>query len=233
MEEKIIINISKLSKYYGTNKVIDDISLNLHKGSIIGLVGVNGSGKTTFLSILAGLIIDFEGIIDSQKNIKIGSLIEEPVFFNHLSGYDNLKLVAKINNIPHFHIDNLLKKNDLIKDKDKKYGQYSLGMKQRLGIVATLVAKPDLILLDEPTNGLDPIGIKSFRDSITEIATPNNCVIISSHQLKDIELICTHLLVISEGKNLFFGTKVDFISKFEGKESFENIVIKLIDKIGS
>lgn len=229
MEEKSIINVIRLSKYYGNSKVIDNITLNLHKGSIIGLVGANGSGKTTILSILAGLTINFEGNIEKNRNLKVGSLIEEPVFFNHLSGYENLRLIAKINNVADSEIDNLLKKIDLV--KDKKYSQYSLGMKQRLGIVSTLISTPDLILLDEPTNGLDPIGIKFFRDYITEISTPNNCIIISSHQLKDIELVCTHLLVINEGKSLFFGTKVDFISKFEGKESFEDIVIKLIDKI--
>jgi ABC-type multidrug transport system ATPase subunit len=219
------------SKY---KKVLDNISINVPKGSIYGFLGPNGAGKSTTMRLLTGIIPEqgnaiklFNQPLKEQLPLvfyKIGSLVESPALYLHLSGLDNLRYIAKLRNISEEKIIETLELVNLQNDGNRKAKQYSLGMKQRLAIAMALLSEPELLLLDEPVNGLDPNGIIDIRKLLVKINKEKGVTIfVSSHLLSEIEKMCTHVGIINKGKLRFEGT-IDDLSK---KASFCKVQITL------
>ncbi|TBX64999.1 ATP-binding cassette domain-containing protein [Flavobacterium silvisoli] len=211
------------SKY---KKVLENISINVPKGSIYGFLGPNGAGKSTTMRLLTGIIPEqgnaiklFNEPLQEQLPLvfsKIGSLVESPALYLHLSGIDNLRYIAKLRNIPEDKIHETLALVDLTRDGKRKAKQYSLGMKQRLAIAMALLSEPELLLLDEPVNGLDPNGIIDIRKLLIKLNQEKGVTIfVSSHLLSEIEKMCTHVGIISKGKLRFEGTMQE-LSKAAG-----------------
>lgn len=227
-----IVTTQNLSKRYGSKYCVKDINLSVSEGDIFGFLGPNGAGKSTTLKMLLGLMRptygnvkvfgkDFEGnrqFILSQT----GSLIESPSYYAHLSGLENMRIVQRLRDIPEKNVWEALKIVRLENQKDKKVGQYSLGMKQRLGIAMALLSIPKLLILDEPTNGLDPAGIGEIRELIKSLPKRYGMtVLISSHLLSEIEQIATSVGIINEGNMMFQGNMDELKNK-----SHPNIMIK-------
>ncbi|BBE30669.1 ABC transporter ATP-binding protein [Tepiditoga spiralis] len=213
MENKNILEVVNVSKRYSQKKVLNDVNLSVKKGEIIGLVGPNGAGKTTLMSIIVGLINNYEGDIyidgenirkikkKKQKQKLTGCIIETPGFYPHLTGYENLKLLSmyygKVSKQEILDVISLLELENAMK---KKVSKYSMGMKQRLGIAQTVLGNPKILVLDEPTNGLDPTIIPKIRDFIRYYAKEKNIsTFISSHILSEIETICEKVLFLKNG----------------------------------
>lgn len=224
---KYIIQTSNLDFQYSKNKkILNNLSINVPKGSIYGFLGPNGAGKSTTMRLLTGIIPDdsnsiflFEKPIESQIPEvfeKVGALVESPALYLHLSGYDNLKYIALLRQVPLSKIDEVLELVDLTAHKRQKAKQYSLGMKQRLAIAMALLSEPELLFLDEPVNGLDPNGIVEIRKLLVKINKEKGVtVFVSSHLLSEIEKMCTHIGIISKGVLKYEGTMEDLSRKFE------------------
>jgi ABC-2 type transport system ATP-binding protein len=226
MAEYIIQTESLNFQYSKDKKVLENISINVPKSAIYGFLGPNGAGKSTTMRLLTGIIPEqgnaiklFNQPLQEQLPMvfsKIGSLVESPALYLHLSGIDNLKYIAKLRNIPEEKIHETLKLVDLSRDGKRKVKQYSLGMKQRLAIAMALLNEPELLLLDEPVNGLDPNGIIDIRKLLIKLNKENGVTIfVSSHLLSEIEKMCTHVGIISKGKLRFEGTMQE-LSKAAG-----------------
>lgn len=206
-----ILEVKNIDKFFGKKQILKDISFDIEEGEILGFVGPNGSGKTTTIKIILGLqqasrgevFINGNNIKDNYENAirKVGAIVESPDMYMYLSGLENLKLVANYYNISHNEIERVVEfvgLKDRIKDKVSKY---SLGMRQRLGIAQAILNKPNLLIVDEPTNGLDPSGIIEFRNMLKELAKKEKMsIFISSHNLAEIENICDKVLLLKEGK---------------------------------
>ncbi len=210
-----ILKIDRLSKSYKGFKAINSLSLDIKPKMIYGLLGPNGSGKTTTLGMLLGVIRQTEGSFswfgngENDANRKrIGALLETPNFYPYLTAFQNLEITAKIKDIENStaEIERVLKAVDLFDRKDTKFSTYSLGMKQRLAIGATLLGDPEVLVLDEPTNGLDPQGIKDIRELIIRIGKEGKTILIASHILDEIEKVCTHCAILRKGELLQTGT---------------------------
>ncbi|WP_397311259.1 ABC transporter ATP-binding protein [Paenibacillus ihbetae] len=212
-----IVETHNLSKTYGGSHSVNKVNLEVHAGQIFGFLGPNGAGKTTTLKMLLGLIKPTEGKIKVfGKDLEAhrpeilnqtGSLIESPSYYGHLTGYENLKVMQRLRSLPSKNIDHVLKIVRLENHKHKKADQYSLGMKQRLGIAMALLPFPKLLILDEPTNGLDPAGIGEIRELIKSLPREYGItILLSSHLLSEIEQIATSVGIINDGKLLFQGT---------------------------
>lgn len=212
-----IVETHNLSKSYGGTNRVHQVNLAVETGQIFGFLGPNGAGKTTTLKMLLGLIKPSEGTVkvfgkDLNKHRpsilnQTGSLIESPSYYGHLTGLENMKVMQRLRNVPNKNIDEALKIVRLENQKHKQTDQYSLGMKQRLGIAMALLAFPSLLILDEPTNGLDPAGIGEIRELIKSLPGQYGItVLLSSHLLSEIEQIATSVGIISDGKLLFQGT---------------------------
>lgn len=210
-----ILTTHGLRKEYKDVIALEGLSLEVERGQVFGLLGPNGSGKTTSLGILLGVLRSNAGNFswfekgnsdDLRKNI--GSLLETPNFYPYLNAIDNLKVVGKIKEVENLDetIENVLKKVGLFERKKSKFKTFSLGMKQRLALAAALLSNPDVLVLDEPTNGLDPQGIAEMRGLINEIAKEGKTIIIASHLLDEIEKMCTHVAILKNGKLLKVGT---------------------------
>ena len=224
---KYIIQTSNLDFQYSKNKkILNNLSINVPKGSIYGFLGPNGAGKSTTMRLLTGIIPDdsnsiflFEKPIESQiPDVfeKVGALVESPALYLHLSGYDNVKYIALLRQVPLSKIDEVLELVDLTAHKRQKAKQYSLGMKQRLAIAMALLSEPELLFLDEPVNGLDPNGIVEIRKLLVKINKEKGVTIfVSSHLLSEIEKMCTHIGIISKGTLNYEGTMEDLSRKFE------------------
>ena len=222
-----IIQTEGLNFQYSKNKkVLNNISIHVPKGSIYGFLGPNGAGKSTTMRLLTGIITEqgnavklFGNPLQEQLPLvfnKIGSLVESPALYLHLSGIDNLKYIAKLRNIPEEKIHETLELVDLSRDGKRTAKQYSLGMKQRLAIAMALLSDPELLLLDEPVNGLDPNGIIDIRKLLIKLNQEKGVTIfVSSHLLSEIEKMCTHVGIISKGKLRFEGTMQE-LSKAAG-----------------
>lgn len=217
MTDYIIKTESLNFRFSKNKKVLDDISLNIPKGSIYGFLGPNGAGKSTTMRLLTGILPEQENAISlfgkplkeqlPQVFDNIGALVESPALYLHLSGYNNLKYIAKLRNIPENRITEVLELVDLSRDAKRKVKQYSLGMKQRLAIAMALLSEPQLLLLDEPVNGLDPNGMRDIRQLLVKLNKEKGITIfVSSHLLAEIEKMCTHVGIISNGKLRFEGT---------------------------
>ncbi|WP_293890840.1 ATP-binding cassette domain-containing protein [Flavobacterium sp.] len=222
-----IIQTEGLNFQYSKNKkVLNNISIHVPKGSIYGFLGPNGAGKSTTMRLLTGIITEqgdaiklFGNPLQEQLPLvfnRIGSLVESPALYLHLSGVDNLKYIAKLRNIPEEKIHETLELVDLSRDGKRTAKQYSLGMKQRLAIAMALLSDPELLLLDEPVNGLDPNGIIDIRKLLIKLNQEKGVTIfVSSHLLSEIEKMCTHVGIISKGKLRFEGTMQE-LSKAAG-----------------
>ncbi|UOK66012.1 MULTISPECIES: ABC transporter ATP-binding protein [Paenibacillus] len=217
MNSSPIVETHNLSKSYGGTNRVHQVNLAVETGQIFGFLGPNGAGKTTTLKMLLGLIKPTEGTVkvfgkDLNKHRpsilnQTGSLIESPSYYGHLTGLENMKVMQRLRNVPNKNIDEALKIVRLENQKHKQADQYSLGMKQRLGIAMALLAFPRLLILDEPTNGLDPAGIGEIRELIKSLPGQYGItVLLSSHLLSEIEQIATSVGIISDGKLLFQGT---------------------------
>lgn len=217
MADYIIQTDSLNFQYSKYKKVLENISIHVPKGSIYGFLGPNGAGKSTTMRLLTGIIPEqgnaiklFNQPLQEQLPLvfsKIGSLVESPALYLHLSGIDNLKYIAKLRHIPEDKIHETLELVDLSRDGKRKAKQYSLGMKQRLAIAMALLSEPELLLLDEPVNGLDPNGIIDIRKLLIKLNKEKGVTIfVSSHLLSEIEKMCTHVGIINKGKLRFEGT---------------------------
>ncbi|WP_194833778.1 ABC transporter ATP-binding protein [Nocardia sp. XZ_19_369] len=203
-----------LTKRYGAHTAVDGVSMSVAAGEIYGFLGPNGAGKTTTLRMLVGLIRPSEGTAtvaghapgDPAVVRRIGVLIEGPGFYPYLSGRDNLRVLAKYRGIGYPAVEDALVRVGLADRADDKFRTYSLGMKQRLGVGAALLGMPDLLILDEPTNGLDPQGMAEMRELITTLAGDGHTVLLSSHMLSEVQEICDRVGVIAQGKLLVEST---------------------------
>lgn len=210
--QKEILEIRNLSKSYGHLQALDSLSLTVEKGSVFGILGPNGSGKTTTLGILLDIIKADNGEYfwfgrqpDTSARKRIGALLEQPLFYPYLTAVQNLKIIADIRGVAFREIDVVL---DIVKLGDRKfykYSTFSLGMKQRLAIAAAMLGNPDVLILDEPTNGLDPKGIADIRNIITEVAQGGVTIVLASHLLDEVEKVCSHVLVLEKGKKRYAG----------------------------
>lgn len=214
--EPMVIETQGLSFSFGDQQVVKSLSLQVPAGSIYGFLGPNGAGKTTTIKMLLNLLKTGEGSIhifgqELQKNrisilAQIGSLIEQPAIYHHLTGKENLLNRALLLQVDEKRVDEMLKLVQLTNAANKKAGQYSLGMKQRLGIALALLNDPKLLILDEPTNGLDPNGIIEIRELLMRLVSNGKTVFISSHLLAEIEKMATHVGIINNGQLMFQGT---------------------------
>lgn len=216
-----VIQIQNLSFEFSKNKpVLKDISLSVPKGSIFGFLGANGAGKSTTMKMLIGSIPDEQHairIFNEKVDMlypdgfnKIGSLIDTAAFYDHLSGWDNLLVISRLRNLPTSECERVLYLVGLWESRNMKMKRYSLGMKQRLAIAITLLGKPDLLILDEPVNGLDPNGMLEIRELLIKLNKEEGVTIfISSHLLQEIEKMITHLAIISHGEIRFAGSIKD------------------------
>lgn len=215
-----ILKTDGLSKSYKDFKAVDGLSIEIEPQMIYGLLGPNGSGKTTTLGMLLGVIRPSSGTFSwfengqkDENRTRIGALLETPNFYPYLSAFQNLEITAKIKGIPNAkaEIERVLKIVDLFERKDSSFKTFSLGMKQRLAIGATLLGDPEMLVLDEPTNGLDPEGIRDIRELIIEIGKQGKTILIASHILDEIEKVCTHCAILRKGELLMTGTIQDII----------------------
>ena len=205
--DKLILETKNLTKTFGKQKAVDSISLKIKENSIYGLLGPNGAGKSTTLKMITGMIhktsgqIFFEGHKWNRDDLSnIGALIEMPALYENLSARENLKVRTLLLGLPDSRIDEVLEIVSLKDTGKKKSGQFSLGMKQRLGIAIALLNNPKLLILDEPTNGLDPLGIQELRDLIRSFPEKGITVILSSHILAEVEQTADHIGIINNGK---------------------------------
>lgn len=231
-----IIETDSLTKGVGSQTRVNHIDLRVPEGCVYGFLGPNGAGKTTTLKLLLGLLKPTEGTItffgqkmSEQNRLSIlkhtGSLIENPSFYGHLTGVENLEIVSKMKKVPAKEISNVLQTVRLYEQKDKKVRQYSLGMKQRLGIAMALLGNPRVLILDEPTNGLDPAGIQEIREFIKNLPVLRQMtVIVSSHLLSEVEQMADMVGIINHGRLIFQGT----MTALEAQgETLEDAFLKL------
>ncbi|MBC9812039.1 ABC transporter ATP-binding protein [Crocinitomicaceae bacterium CZZ-1] len=207
-----VLEIGHLTKKFGKMTAVDNLSFSVEKGNIYGLLGPNGSGKSTTLGIILNVVNPTIGswkwfgedpTTNSLK--KIGAIIERPNFYPYLSAEKNLEIVAQIKGAAKHKIDEKLKLVGLFDRKHDKFRTFSLGMKQRLAIGAALLNDPEVLILDEPTNGLDPQGIIQIRELILQIASMGTTIILASHLLDEVEKVCSHVVILEKGKTLYSG----------------------------
>lgn len=241
MKQEVILEVNNLSKKIGKISIIKDISFQLRKGEIKGLLGPNGSGKTTILKLLVGLLKPTEGTIrienhDRQSDFEnairnVGAVIENPELYEYLTGFDNLqqffRMAPGVSESRVAEVIELLAMNDFIYDKVQTY---SLGMLQRLGLAQALLHNPAVLLLDEPTNGLDPSGVQDLRKHLKKLANDGVAIIISSHLLAEIEIICDSILIIDDGQIVSQGD-IDEFKKDKYEDSIYFFRILEIDKL--
>lgn len=217
-----ILSVKNLTKKF-KRVVVNNISFDVEKGNVYGLLGPNGSGKSTTFGMLLSTINPTSGDwywfgkkgTDSDTLKKIGAIIEQPNFYPYLSAETNLKIVAEIKGTPYHRIDEVLQTVGLLERKKDTFKTFSLGMKQRLAIASAMLNNPEVMILDEPTNGLDPEGIIQIREIISNIAKKGITIIIASHLLDEIEKICSHVIVLKEGNSIYCG-RVDEMTANNG-----------------
>jgi ABC-2 type transport system ATP-binding protein len=222
MSAQQAISVSGLTKDYDGLRALDHATFEVPVGTICGFVGPNGSGKTTTIRMLLGLIEASDGkgeilgqsITHPERYLhSVGALIEGPAFYPALTGEENLRVLATLGGYPHSRISGLLQIVGLADRGNSKYKTYSLGMKQRLGIAAALLPEPKLLILDEPTNGLDPAGIQEIRDLLEKLAKSGVTIFVSSHLLSEIEMISEYLVMLQKGRVIFFGKTADLLHR--------------------
>ena len=227
---KAILKTNNLCKDFKKQKAVNNVSITVRENSIYGLLGPNGAGKSTTLKMITGMLrptngkVLFNGHEWNRKDLEqIGALIETPPLYENLSAVENLEVRAKLLNIPKTRIDKVLKMVDLQNTGRKKAGQFSMGMKQRLGIAIALLNSPKLLILDEPTNGLDPIGIQELRSLIRSFPSKGITVILSSHILSEVQLIADDIGIISNGV-------LGYEGQMNKDENLENLFVEVVRK---
>lgn len=211
-----ILTVNQLTKKFGYLTAVKDLSFSIEKGNVYGILGPNGSGKSTTLGIVlnvvnktSGSFTWFDGNTSTHDALKrVGAIIERPNFYPYMSAIQNLKLVCKIKDVTEDKIQEKLELVGLWERRDSKFKTYSLGMKQRLAIASALLNDPEILILDEPTNGLDPQGIHQIREIIKRIASQGTTILLASHLLDEVEKVCTHVVILRKGEKLYSG-KVD------------------------
>ncbi|UOK41176.1 MULTISPECIES: ABC transporter ATP-binding protein [Flavobacterium] len=209
-----ILTIDNLNKKFGKIHAVKDVSFEIKKGNVYGILGPNGSGKSTTLGIILNVVNKtsgnykwFDGKTDTHHALKkVGAIIERPNFYPYMTAEENLKLVCDIKGIHYDKVDEKLEVVGLSDRKDSPFRTFSLGMKQRLAIASALLNDPEILILDEPTNGLDPQGIRQIRDIIKHIASLGTTILLASHLLDEVEKICTHVIVLRKGEVLYSGS---------------------------
>jgi ABC-2 type transport system ATP-binding protein len=222
-----VLTIQNISKSYGSVRALNDVSFSVPKGSVFGILGPNGSGKTTMLGIIMDVLHATSGSFlwngqpGSNKELRkhIGTLLETPNFYAYLSGQTNLKIAAGIKQRGHNDIDRVLTAVNLIQRKTSKFSTYSLGMKQRLAIASSLLGDPEILVFDEPTNGLDPAGIAEIRELIKELNRQGKTIIMASHILDEVEKVCTHVAIMQKGVLKMTGTVKEMLSGSAGTDN--------------
>lgn len=220
---KTILTLTNLTKHYGRVKAVDGLSFTIEKGNVYGILGPNGSGKSTTLGMVLNVINPTNGDFywfdgsDTTHNAlkKVGAIIEHPNFYPYMTATQNLSLVCKIKNVPISKVEEKLEIVGLLDRKDSKFSTYSLGMKQRLAIASALLNDPEILILDEPTNGLDPQGIHQIREIIKKIAVGGTTILLASHLLDEVEKVCSHVVILRKGVKLYAG-RVDAMNASYG-----------------
>ncbi len=209
-----ILSIKNLHKRYGKVHAVNNVSFEILKGNVYGILGPNGSGKSTTLGIVLNVVNKtsgeyswFDGAMETHEALKkVGAIIERPNFYPYMTAEENLKLVCKIKGINYSKVTEKLEVVGLLERKDSNFNTFSLGMKQRLAIASALLNDPEILILDEPTNGLDPQGIHQIRDIIKHIASQGTTILLASHLLDEVEKVCSHVVVLRKGEILYSGT---------------------------
>ncbi|MGS2726655.1 ABC transporter ATP-binding protein [Psychroserpens sp. BH13MA-6] len=235
-----ILTINNLTKKFGRLTAVKDLSFTINKGNVYGILGPNGSGKSTTLGIVLNVVNKTEGDFhwfdgnttthDALK--KVGAIIERPNFYPYMTAYENLKLVCRIKGVSESKINEKLEIVGLLDRKGHKFKTYSLGMKQRLAIASALLNDPEILILDEPTNGLDPQGIHQIRQIIKDIAATGTTILLASHLLDEVEKVCSHVVVLRKGEKLYSGRVDEMISShgfFELKSENHDALIKVLE----
>ena len=214
-----ILTVENLSKNYGSIQALKNVSFSVPEGTVFGILGPNGSGKTTTLGTILDIIKPTSGsyrLFDETPTAvqrrKIGTLLETPNFYHYLSGKKNLEIAAEIKQHGKEDIEQVLETVDLTKRKDSKFSTYSLGMKQRLAIASCLLGNPNVLVFDEPTNGLDPVGIAEIRTLMKELHRQGKTIIMASHLLDEVEKVCTHVAILKRGELIMSGNVNEILS---------------------
>ena len=218
-----ILSLKNLDKKFGRVHAVNNLSFDIQKGNVYGILGPNGSGKSTTLGIILNVVNKtsgefswFDGNLSTHQALKkVGAIIERPNFYPYMTAIQNLSLICKIKDISTEKINEKLKIVNLFERRNSKFKTYSLGMKQRLAIASALLNNPEILILDEPTNGLDPQGIHEIREIIQKIAKNGTTILLASHLLDEVEKVCSHVVVIREGVKLYSG-RVDEMSTSHG-----------------
>ncbi len=235
-----VLEINHLTKKFGKLTAVNDLSFSVEKGNVYGLLGPNGSGKSTTLGMILNVVNQSEGnwrwfgqehSTESLK--KVGAIIERPNFYPYLSAEKNLDIVAQIKGAHPSKIDEKLKIVGLLDRKKDKFSTFSLGMKQRLAIAAALLNDPYVLILDEPTNGLDPQGIIQIREIILQIASQGTTIILASHLLDEVEKVCSHVVILEKGRTLYSGRVDEMTASFGYFELSTNDNLKLNEILNS
>ena len=207
-----VLSVHNLVKDYGAIRALNNVSFAVPQGSVFGILGPNGSGKTTLLGIVTDILkatsgnVLFRGQMPNANMRKnMGTLLETPNFYHYLSAERNLRIAAEIKGKGNAAIDDVLRKVDLYERKSSSFSTYSLGMKQRLAIASALLGDPDILIFDEPTNGLDPVGIAEIRELINRLSKEGKTIIMASHLLDEVEKVCTHVTILKKGNLLIAG----------------------------
>lgn len=217
-----ILTVQNLTKKYGFLTAVSDLSFTIEKGNVYGILGPNGSGKSTTLGIVlnvvnrtSGSFSWFDGTLTTHEALKkVGAIIERPNFYPYMTAVQNLKLVCKIKGVTDIKVEEKLALVGLLDRKDSKFKTYSLGMKQRLAIASALLNDPEILILDEPTNGLDPQGIHQIREIIKTIAAQGTTILLASHLLDEVEKVCSHVVILRKGKKLYSGRVDEMLASF-------------------
>ncbi|MDO6492180.1 MULTISPECIES: ABC transporter ATP-binding protein [unclassified Cellulophaga] len=217
-----ILTVKNLTKKFGYLTAVKDLSFTIEKGNVYGILGPNGSGKSTTLGIVLNVVNKtsgdfswFDGSINTHQALKrVGAIIERPNFYPYMTAVQNLKLVCKIKEVDEAKIEEKLELVGLLDRKNSKFKTYSLGMKQRLAIASALLNDPEILILDEPTNGLDPQGIHQIREIIKVIAAQGTTILLASHLLDEVEKVCSHVVILRKGEKLYSGRVDEMIASY-------------------
>jgi len=225
-----ILTVNNLTKKFGYLTAVKDLSFTIEKGNVYGILGPNGSGKSTTLGVVLNVVNRtngtfswFDGNTSTHEALKkVGAIIERPNFYPYMTAIQNLKLVCKIKEVAEDKIEEKLELVGLLERKNSKFRTYSLGMKQRLAIASALLNDPEILILDEPTNGLDPQGIHQIREIIKKVASQGTTILLASHLLDEVEKVCSHVVILRKGRKLYSGRVDDMMAShgfFELKSS--------------
>ena len=236
-----ILTINNLTKKFGYLTAVKDLSFTINKGNVYGILGPNGSGKSTTLGIVLNVVNKtsgdfkwFDGNTTTHDALKkVGAIIERPNFYPYMTAAQNLRLVCKIKGVNELKINEKLEIVGLLERKDSAFRTYSLGMKQRLAIASALLNDPEILILDEPTNGLDPQGIHQIRQIIKDIAANGTTILLASHLLDEVEKVCSHVVVLRKGEKLYSGRVDEMVSSHGFFELKSNSTDKLLEHIKS